>query len=197
MRLLSFVLALLGALACSGFAAAADSPLYSEFQTFCVAHQGAAAPALAAADAAGWMTLNSSMVPMPSNGSVVMKSYQVRLSSVGGGAQVLLVGDGTTNNAMGVMDINMCLLISQPADPAGIDLAKAWLGTEPFLSSQQFSLYLFDRTAARPAALDRSAAQGALKTGRAAMVMIMSPPEGKASILGYMVPKTVSPAPRP
>ncbi|MHB8286767.1 MAG: hypothetical protein ACYDD1_19105 [Caulobacteraceae bacterium] len=153
----------------------------------CVSHDGAAAPALAAADAAGWMTLDSSMVPMPTNGAFAFKSFQVRMKPEAGHVQMLLAGEGTTQSGGAAMAMHLCMVLSQPGDPTASDAAKAWLGMAPLVTSPQISVYIFGAGAATPLRLTKDTLQPFLKAGTARVVMIPNISD-KASMLIYATP---------
>ena len=186
MRLAAIFLAMLALSA--GRASAADSPLFNQFQGFCVGHDGAQAPALAAADADGWMTLDSSMVPMPTTGAFALKAFQVRMKPAGAHVQMLVVGEGTTQSGPTPMNVRLCMVVSQPADPLAMEATKTWLGVAPFLTSSQISLYMFGAGGATPRPLTKDTLPTALKDGSARMVMIPTVSD-KASMLMYAKPK--------
>jgi hypothetical protein len=186
MRLMAIVLATLALSA--GRAAATDSPLFNQFQNLCVRHDGAVAPALAAADAAGWMTVDSSMVPMPTTGAFVLKSFQVRMNPVAGHVQMLVVGEGTTQSGTAPMKVSMCVVLSQPADPNAADAVKTWLGVAPFVTSPQIAMYMFGAGGGAPIQLTKDTLQASMKAGTVRMVMIPTVSD-KASMLIYATPK--------
>ena len=82
----------------------------------------------------------------------------------------------------------MCMVLSKPADPAGVAQARAWLGMEPLLSSVQGAIYVFGRSGGKPTPLGAAMLSQALRAGEARMVVIPQTPSA-TSLLIYATPR--------
>ena len=187
MRLRLLALAAVVSSLVAGAAEAQTSGLYGAFQSMCAGHQGAVAAALADADKAGWMTLNSAMVPIPASPTFKLNSYEVRLHTDASGLMMLVAGDGvTTSAATQPMPASVCMLVAKPGDPSALTRAAAWAGV-PFLISQgPVQVYAFADGPAGHTVVTPATIKTAQQSGRLSIVMTGSTPQGDSSLLAFM-----------
>ena len=102
-------LALLSLTAVALFSGAAQADeAFDSFRNFCVAGRAAAAPALAAADAAGWSPVPAEQLAQPG-----MQNANGRMKATGGGGALVLLTATTTSPQLG--NSRMCLIGVVPA----------------------------------------------------------------------------------
>jgi hypothetical protein len=94
--------------------AAQADPAFDAFRNLCVANRGAAAPALAAADAAGWAQVPQQQMVQPG-----MQNANGRVLAMPGGAAAILIT--ALQNVPQLGPSRMCMIGSVPA--GGSDLA--------------------------------------------------------------------------
>ncbi len=192
MRGISTIGGALGALFLQASGAfAAD--LYPVFDQYCVATHGDRTAALAAADAAGWITINPAQVPVPPQPHFKLEDYAVRMKMAGQSFQVLLVGSGHAGAGAGAQVVDLpaqfCMAMSKPSDAAAMAKAKTWAGVEPIASvaASNMEMYAFEETGSLHKALIAASDEGkaALAAGRVSLVLTAAPPND-LTMLGYV-----------
>jgi hypothetical protein len=188
MRIVSAALA---AAVVLGWGAGASAQGTDLVQDLCVSTNAQMKPALAKADAAGWMAISKAAAPIPPSANFALDDYAVRVKPDGKGVQVLIVGFGTTHSASAAMPADICLVVSQPGDVAAVDRFKAWLGVEPVITQAQqgMALYMFEETPdGRKALVANDAGKAATLAGRMRMGLTMVQPTANgATMLGYVI----------
>lgn len=169
-------------------ALAADA--YGSFSSYCAATHGDRAQALAAADAAGWMTINPAQVPIPAQPTFKLDDYAVRLKTDGTNFQVLVVGTGAATSAGKSYPAEVCMTIAKPADTGALAQVKAWVGSEPMMSvaASHMDVYGFEELAGggrKPVMGGTEEGKAALAQGRVTMVLAAAP-SADAVILAYV-----------
>lgn len=184
------------ALAASAIAAAAahGQAMDQDFRTLCVSHKGEALAALATAEAAGWITLPSGTTPPTLPGGVKLKTFAMRLHSVGAATHLLVVGEGEARGdpkavGGGLTNVRVCFVASPQSDSAGVAAEKAALQGEPTFRDPQASVYLVNQATGRVSPLKGRAAAAELKAGALAAVMLVDTPQ--ATAFNYQVPEPV------
>lgn len=182
-------LGILGAavlLAAGGSARAEESAFFDAFHSICAAHPADPAAATAVADKAGWMTLNSAMVPVPSAPAFRLNSYQVRLHSDASTVLVLIAGDGVAAAAAETFPASVCMLVSKPVDPAALARAEQWVGV-PFMVAQgSIKIYIYGEGPRGHVVVKPADIKAAIAAGRVDMMIAGSTPQGEASMLGMI-----------
>jgi hypothetical protein len=186
----------IGALAASaiGAGAAQGQALDQDFRTLCVSHKGEALAALATAEAAGWITLPSGATPPTLPGGAKLKTFAMRLHSVGAATHLLVVGEGEAKSDPKAEDgeltnVRVCFVASPQADSAGVTAEKAALQGEPAFRDPQALVYLVDQATGRVSPLKGRAAAAQMKAGALAAVMLVDTPQ--ATAFGYQVPEPI------
>ncbi len=169
-------------------ALAADA--YGPFTSYCTATHGDRAAALAAADAAGWITVNPAQVPIPAQPTFKLDDYSVRLKADGQNFQVLLVGVGTATSVGKSYPADVCMAIAKPGDAGALAQVKAWAGAEPMMSvaASHMDVYGFEETAGggrKPIMAGSDEGKAALAAGRITMVLAAAP-AGDVVLLAYV-----------
>lgn len=171
----------LGASLLAAPAMAADNVVSAAFKMTCSATGGAMAPAMAAADAAGWAEIPSSLMA-----DSMAQSSGLKVQEIGSRAMVqdrklliMIAGVANTNEASSVMEMSLCAVATFGAvgDELKADMTRQ-LGSSPIKSPAdlaEFSVWLYVEGPKGREFLDSMSSRKAMRAvldGKLHMVMV-------------------------
>ena len=163
-----------------------DAPLMSDLERYCVANLSVPSAAVRAADADGWMEVpDQFMRAAPAS----LDEAEARMRTSRAGMRMLFAGRGRMPSTGDAVEMNLCLVGTQPGDyPALARDAAAWVGLRPISDAGgQVAYGWLERPGGRRP-LDgvpnlRAAAEG----GTMRMLLVMR--RGDMVLVGYAVPR--------
>ncbi|MBI1404513.1 MAG: hypothetical protein GC145_00135 [Caulobacter sp.] len=190
-RYLAGLAAIVAAVSLTSPAFAADSELMSLFKRLCVQPGAAMAPALAKADAEGWMKVPEGT--FSGDEFKEMTSMDARFHVEGEGFKMIFVGVGELDTELGKTTVDICFVASSKADPIATKAeTQAFARVQPSASmsvgNQTMWFYTDGRNGRREAeTLPDAELRTAIQTRATRFVLFQTEPD--LVMVGYAIPR--------
>jgi hypothetical protein len=120
-------------------------PLFEEFQTLCVAHQGDPAGPLNAASQLGWTPIQQNRIPPLSAPGLKINWLHAYSHFEAGRFSAIISGAASFTGLLNDKNIpvSVCMTMQKPIDRVGLNRAEIWASVPPIVATQENKAYLF------------------------------------------------------